>query len=277
MPSLHSSCPCLNAIAAERVETYCYAEVDFPDEMTQRLQARSDHWRFTTGLSDRQVAQMIAADEIDVLVDLAGHTSGNRLKSFAYRPAPVQVTWLGYPNTTGLPTMDYRLTCETQNPLNEPSYHTEELVRLPFGAICFSPPPRAPDVTPLPFRVNGFVTFGSLHRPFKITPPVRELWAEVLLANPQSRLILFNTRFTEQWSSVIAEDLVARGIEPDRFEIRKTHDGSSYLDVYKDVDIGLDTTPWAGGTTTIEALWMGVPVVGLYGDRRRRAKHRCDP
>ena len=260
--------PVLESHCKEAVESYCYAEVAAPDETTRQLQNKADHWRFTVGLSDFQVAEQIVNDKIDVLVDLAGHTAGSRIKAFAHRPAPVQITWLGYPNTTGLDTMDYRLTCSIQNPVNEPSYHTEELIRMPDGAICFSPPRSAPSVTPLPCHRNGYITFGSLHRPFKITSGVCQMWANVLLANASSRLLLLNHRFTDESASVFREAMSQRGIESGRIEIRRDYKAQDYLRIYQDIDIGLDTTPWAGGTTTMEALWMGVPVVGFYGDRR---------
>ncbi len=251
-----------------RVETYCYAEVVAPDEVTASFQQLADHWRSTVGLSDGQVAGQVIADEIDILVDLAGHTAGNRLRVLAYRPAPIQVTWIGYPNTTGLSAIDYRLTCAVQNPVDEPTYHTEQLIRMPNGSFCFSAPSLAPSLGPPPIRRQGHVTFGSLHRPSKISADVRKLWANVLKANAESRLILFNTRFTDQSAALIRDDLVRLGIDSDRIEIRNQNCGESYLTVYDEIDIGLDVAPWAGGTTTMEALWMGVPVVALYGQRR---------
>ncbi len=251
-----------------RVETYCYAEVAAPDEVTRSFQQLAEHWFSTVGLSDEQVARRVLADEIDILVDLAGHTAGNRLRVFAFRPAPIQVTWIGYPNTTGLSAIDYRLTCAVQNPVDEPTYHTEQLIRLPHGSFCFSAPSLAPPLGPPPIRRQGHVTFGALHRPSKISADVRKLWANVLQANAESRLILFNTRFTEQSAALIRDDLVRLGVGSDRIEIRNQNSGESYLTVYDEIDIGLDVAPWAGGTTTMEALWMGVPVVALYGQRR---------
>lgn len=252
----------------DRVETFCYSEAANPDEMTEQLKQLSHHWRSTKGLSHEQVARQVMSDEIDILVDLAGHTSGNRLEALALRPAPIQVTWMGYPNTTGLESIDYRLTCETQNPVDEPTYHTEELIRMPHGSFCFSTPVQSPEIGPLAATHNGYITFGSLHRPFKISSSVRDLWANVLNAIPQSRMLIFNTRFTHESSDSLSQDLIQRGIATDRVEIRNEFDGSSYLDVYREIDIALDVSPWAGGTTTMEALWMGVPVVALNGQRR---------
>ncbi|MCA9148214.1 MAG: tetratricopeptide repeat protein, partial [Planctomycetales bacterium] len=251
-----------------QVEVFCYAHVHREDETTAKLKSLTHHWRSTCGLSYLQVAELIQADQIDILVDLAGHTAGNRLLSFAYRPAPVQVSWLGYPNTTGLPAMDYRLTSEIQDPASEESLHTEQLIRLPLGTNCYEAPTSAPAISPLPFDRNGFVTFGSLHRPQKISAPVFDLWANVLKAVPNSRLRLFNTHFSNESIQHVSAQLTGRGIAAERFsigtEVRRGH----YLTEYDEIDVALDVFPWNGGTTTREALWMGVPVIGLLGDRR---------
>ncbi|NNE00893.1 MAG: tetratricopeptide repeat protein [Pirellulaceae bacterium] len=260
--------PVLQSHDPQRVEVFAYAEVPVPDEMTVELKSLVPHWRNTDGLSNLQVAQQIVADEIDILVDLAGHTSRNRLLVFAHRPAPVQMTWLGYPNTTGLSTIDYRLTCQTQNPIGEPSYHVEELLRIPGGSFCFSAPSDAPDVQSAPVARNGHITFGSLHRPFKISESVRDLWSAVLTAVPDSRMLIFHTGFNAKAISDLRQSLIERGIASDRFEIRNEYDGDSYLETYHEIDIALDVSPWAGGTTTLEALWMGVPVAAYFGNSR---------
>jgi len=258
----------LEAHDHELVETFCYAEVPAPDEMTKILRGLSSHWRSTVGLSDHQVARQIKADEIDILVDLAGHTAGNRLRTFAFRPAPIQVTWLGYPNTTGLEAIDYRLSCEAQSPTGEADYHTEQIVRMKHGSSCFSINTDAPPVAPSPLVAQGYPTFGALHRPDKISPLVRELWAAVLQAIPDSRLLLFHTRFSDQSAELVRSDLIRLGVTKNRIEIRNRTDAASYLSTYHEIDIALDVTPWAGSTTTLEALWMGVPVIALLGKRR---------
>ncbi|MGB7346536.1 MAG: tetratricopeptide repeat protein [Pirellulaceae bacterium] len=260
--------PVLESHDCEKVELFCYAEVAVPDETTAAIRGLSNHWRVTTGLSDQQVAQQIATDKIDILVDLAGHTSRNRLLAFAYKPAPIQMTWLGYPNTTGLNAIDYRLTCDVQNPVGEDSLHTERLIRMNGGSFCFTPPVDAPNVGPPPVQKNGFITFGSLHRPFKISEQVQALWARVLLACPTSRLLAFNTRFTDESEAALRKSLVQYGIDPHRITIRNHCEADNYLQTYQEIDLTLDVFPWAGGTTTLEALWMGVPVVARYGDRR---------
>lgn len=260
--------PVLQSHDSELYETYCYAEIASPDAITEQLISNSDHWFYTKGLSNRQVAEKILSDQIDILVDLAGHTANNRLIAFAHRPAPIQVTWIGYPNTTGLDSIDYRLTCDVQNPINEPTFHTEELIRMPFGSFCFSTPKNAPDVGSLPAERNGYVTFGSLHRPLKISETARDQWAEVLRSCPNSKMLIFNTRFNAESAEELLWALESRGISRDRIDIQNQYDGDSYLNIYKQIDIGLDVTPWAGATTTMEALWMGVPVIAYYGDRR---------
>jgi predicted O-linked N-acetylglucosamine transferase (SPINDLY family) len=260
--------PVLQSHDRKRFETFCYAELMVADDTTKRLQEIATHWRYTNGLSDEQVARKIQADKIDILVDLAGHTAGNRLRAFAYRPAPIQITWLGYPNTTGLAAIDYRLTCETQNPLGEPSYHTEELIRMDGGSFCFAQPKQAPPLSNLPAARHGYITFGSLHRPFKISETARDLWAAVLSEVPDSRLLVFNTQFTNASQEELRRSLCERGIHPDRIEIQNEIVGDSHLTAYEQIDIGLDAPPWAGATTTLEALWMGIPVIAYYGDRR---------
>lgn len=252
----------------DQFEVICYAQVYQVDEVTRRLQSLCDTWRSTCGLSYRQAAEMMHEDGVDILIDLAGHTAGNRLLSLAYRPAPIQVSWLGYPNTTGLDAIDYRLTSEIQDPTGAESHHTECLVRLPGGTNCFAPPAHAPDVQPPPFVQRGQLTFGSLHRPQKISPSVLNLWADVLHAIPTARLLLFNTTFDKETRRTIRDGLVQRGVADERIEIRNQMDEGGYLPVYHEIDIGLDVFPWNGGTTTREALWMGVPVIGLLGERR---------
>jgi predicted O-linked N-acetylglucosamine transferase (SPINDLY family) len=260
--------PVLRHHDPDQVDVFCYAQVYQPDAMTEHLKSFCHTWRSTCGLSYRQVAEMIHEDGIDLIVDLAGHTAGNRLLSLAYRPAPIQVSWLGYPNTTGLTAIDYRLTSEIQDPESDESFHTESLVRLPCGTNCFEPPDNAPDVQSPPSIATGTVTFGSLHRPQKISPPVLDLWARVLNANPTSRLLLFNTMFDSETRVRVQRELVQRGVVEDRIEIRNRMDHQGYLHQYHQIDIALDVFPWNGGTTTREALWMGVAVVGLLGERR---------
>ncbi len=257
--------PVLREHDRSQATIYCYYNYFCEDEVTKRIKKQSE-WRSIWGLSDLQVAQLVRQDQIDILVDLAGHTAGNRLRAFAHKPAPVQVSWLGYPHTTGLSAIDYFVTNIVQDPPGE-GFHTEELLRL-SSDTCFDPPQDAPEVAPSPYLRNGYLTLGSLHRHQKLSSEVFDLWCSVLGALPTSRLLLFNTGFTEDAIDSIAARISERGIDLDRCEFRRDTKGSDYLSVYHEIDLGLDVFPWSGGTTTREALWMGVPVIGLMGNRR---------
>ena len=185
-----------------QVEVFCYAEAPQPDDVTIRLQKLAHHWRSIRGLTSVQAAQLIRDDGIDILVDLAGHTAGNRLDIFALKPAPIQATWLGYLNTTGLSTIDYRLSDDMLDPPGQPVRDTEELFRLPGGFCCFQPWPNAPAVNSLPALERGYLTFGSLHNLFKLNGSVYDLWSRVLQALPNARLLMFrDTLKGERWSA----------------------------------------------------------------------------
>lgn len=252
----------------DRFEVFCYAEVRRPDIVTNQLYARADHWRSTVGLTDEEVADRIVEDGIDILVDLAGHTAHSRLMVFALKPAPVQVSWIGYPNTTGLRQMDYRITDGIADPVGETEHlHTERLIRLPGGFLCYRPGPSIPDVRPRLPAAPGEVTFGSFNNLNKINRRVVTVWAEILKRLPRARLImkakpLRCERTREMFQGYFGEEGIAEG--------RVTLLGavaslSGHLDVYNQVDIGLDPFPYNGTTTTFEALSMGVPVVTLSG------------
>ena len=251
-------------------EVYCYAELAKLDDTSHRFKKLADHWRNTVGQGDRQVAAQIRADKIDILVDLAGHTAGNRLCAFALKPAPIQVTWLGYPGTTGLDAMDYRLTDAVCDPPGEADrWHSENLIRLPNGFLCFRPDESAPAVAPPPCLVNGYPTFGSFNNPAKISEPVIEIWSALMRRLPDARLLLKGRGLGEpETRKQLGQRFVKRGISIERLDLRdhltSTHD---HLNAYAEVDVALDSFPYNGTTTTLEALWMGVPVVTLEGDR----------
>jgi protein O-GlcNAc transferase len=274
----------------QKVETFCYAEVAVPDNVTARLQGLVPAWRSTCGQTDAEVAQRIRDDKIDILVDLAGHTANNRLCAFALKPAPVQATWLGYMNTTGLKAVDYRLTDEVLDPASEVRcpesgvrslfpdaghrtpdtgqiYDTEELVRLPGGMCCFASPTDAPEVSPLPALKRGHLTFGSLHNLFKLNPKVFDLWSQLLQETPSTKLIMFRHTLTGSAQDDIRREFAQRGIGAERLELRQGSDTPGYLAVYDEIDVSLDTFPYTGGVTTCESLWMGVPVLSLRGVR----------
>jgi predicted O-linked N-acetylglucosamine transferase (SPINDLY family) len=258
--------PILAAHDHHHFEIVCYADVPHPDATTQRLQGYADGWRWLTGLSDAQVAELIRRDDIDILVDLAGHTGGNRLPAFARKPAPIQVSYLGYLGTTGLPAMDYYLTDAHADPPGLAEAHfQEQLIRLPECGFCYAPGP-APEVGPEPPALqSGRVTFGCLNNPAKVSDEVLAVWSRVLAACPDSRLLI------RSWAGRSAEGrirnlLAGRGIAPDRLAFAgRTASRLEYLGLYHALDIALDPFPYNGVTTTCDALWMGVPVIGLAG------------
>ncbi len=262
--------PLVEAHDPNAVEVFCYAEVPGPDETTERLKALADHWRSTVGLGDARVAEQIRSDGIDILVDLAGHTADNRLQVFALKPAPVQVTWLGFPNTTGMEAMGYRLTDDIADPPGDSDqYSSERLVRLPQGFHCYCPPADAPDVAALPLHAAGHVTFGSFNNLTKVSAELIDTWAQVLHQTPGSRLLikshqLADAKTREHYLKMFA----VTGIETDRLEFaERTVTTREHLDLYSRIDVALDTFPYNGTTTTCEALWMGAPVVTLAGNR----------
>ena len=251
-------------------EIFCYAQGRSPDGATARLRALADHWVPIEGLADGEVAARIRADGIDILVDLGGHTGNSRLAVFARRPAPVQVTWLGYPNTTGLAAMDYRLTDAIADPPGlTDSFHAERLVRLEHGFLCYGPPADAPAVVPPPARERGIVTFGSFNHPAKLSDELVETWGRLLARVPDSRLRLKAKAFEDERTRRYHQDrFAAVGVASDRLElIGHIDDPRGHLAAYGEIDLALDPFPYNGTTTTCEALWMGVPVVALAGDR----------
>lgn len=253
----------------EQIELHCYAEVAYPDAFTEKLRGYAKSWTTIVGRKDENVAEAIRADGIDILVSLAGHTAENRPRICAFKPAPVQVSYADL-STTGLRTVDYWLT----DPVIHPEGHvterfTETLVRIP-NLIIHDPPDDAPDVSPLPCAAVGHVTFGSFNNPAKVTPDVVKLWARVMHAVPNSRLLLkffailgngsLQLRLWKQFEEV--------GIDRDRVEFLGENLGRrQHLDLLSRVDIALDPFPFNGCTTSFEALWMGVPVITLAGSR----------
>ncbi|WP_158813649.1 glycosyltransferase family 41 protein [Methylocapsa sp. S129] len=250
------------------VEVFCYANQTEVDDMTRRLQAAAGHWRDILRMSDSDAAALIQDDRIDILVDLSGHTANNRLPLFALRPAPVQVSWLGYFGTTGLGAMDYLLMDEAAVPHGEERWYTETVVRLPHGRFCYAPPDYAPLPVDPPSRRQSYVTFGSFNNMSKVGPEVVGLWAEVLRAAPTSKLIL-------KWKSLddqnerrrVSDAFIAAGVAAERLDLRGASPHPEMLAQYGAIDIALDPFPFGGGLTSCEALWMGVPVVTLPGDR----------
>jgi len=249
------------------VEIICYAQNSYADEHTRRLMQYGHRWRWIHEWDDATLAAEIERDGIDILVECAGHTRGNRLVALAGKPAPILMSWLGYLCTTGLPAMDYRLTDQWVDPpgLTE-SQHTEKLLRVPDGMMAWRPHENSPDVNELPSLSRGTVTLGSLNNVQKINPVVAELWAQILRAMPQARLLLQSKLLVDpQTVGRIRGMFDAFGIRPSRIELRQA--SPDFLKTYREIDIALDTWPYGGGATTCDALWMGVPVVTLAGGR----------
>ena len=232
--------------------------------MTDRCRAHADVWRDVLGLSDEQVADTIRQDRIDILVDLTMHMANNRLLVFARKPAPVQVTYLAYCGTTGLGTMDYRLTDPYLDPPGQDErFYCEQSVRLPETYWCYRPPIETPPVNALPALEAGHVSFGCLNNFCKVTPPALAAWSRLLQAVPGSRLLLHAHAGSHR--DRVRGFLAEQGISAERLAFVDFLPTAEYFGVYQRIDVALDPFPYGGGTTTCDALWMGVPVVSLAG------------
>jgi predicted O-linked N-acetylglucosamine transferase (SPINDLY family) len=245
-------------------EVYCYADVARPDVITRRLQASADVWRETSALSDEQLAKIIRADRIDVLVDLVMHSGAGRPLLFARRSAPVQVAWLAYPGTTGLSAMDYRLTDPYLDPLGTDGNYTERSVRLPDIFWCYDPLNDEPPVNALPAAQAGHATFGCLNNFSKCNARVLEVWSAVLRSAPGSRLLLLAPDGAAR-RRVLSIMQKAGDVDAGRIEFVPHQSRDAYLRTYHRIDVALDTFPYSGHTTTFDACWMGVPTVSLAG------------
>jgi protein O-GlcNAc transferase len=248
------------------IATVLYSDTILGDDLTQRLMRAAGAWRDVRGVAHAAFAQRVRADAVDVLIDLAGHTKGNRLPAFALRAAPVQASWAGYAGTTGLARMDYLVADRFEVPDGAQSLYCERVLRLPDGYVCYTPPDYAPSVGPLPAARNGFVTFAAFHNAGKIGALSLALWSKVLAAVPGSRLVLKYRKLDDpRVAARIAAAVAAAGVAPERVAIEGTSPHIAMLARYNDVDIALDAAPYSGGLTSCEALWMGVPVVTLPG------------
>jgi predicted O-linked N-acetylglucosamine transferase (SPINDLY family) len=250
---------------AEHFEVVCYSDTVHPDDVTQAFQARIELWRDTRGWPDDRLAAAIRADGIDILVDLSGHMSGNRLLVFARKPAPIQVTGWGEPTGTGLLTMDYLLADPVLVPSKQRGLLVEQVVDLP-GFLGYWTPDVLPDPGPLPALANGYVTFGSFNRLTKVSDTVLLCWAAILRASPNSRLVLKDYLLVESNQQArVRAVLSAQGIAPERLTLLGGSDRRAHFAAYRMLDIALDPFPHGGGMTTLDALWMGVPVVTAPG------------
>jgi len=253
----------------DQFEIFAYAEVPQPDDSTARIRSCCHHWRFTVGQTDKAVAQNIRDDRIDILVDLAGHTAGNRLNVFAKKPAPIQISWLGYPGTTGLPMMDYRLTDEVADPYSEADqFHSEHLLRLPGCFLCYTPPGSLPSVV-ASSSGNTSIIFGSFNNLPKVNEKVIHCWAQILREVPQANLFLKSKPLADESTRDRYLGLFQKNdVSPERIILKHWAESTTeHLELYNDVTIALDPFPYNGTTTTCEALLMGVPVVTLCGNR----------
>ncbi|MBI3898547.1 MAG: tetratricopeptide repeat protein [Gammaproteobacteria bacterium] len=258
--------PILTSHDKAKIEVYCYYNNLIHDRVTERIRVASDHWVPCVELSDEQLAARIRNDGIDILVDLSGHTGGNRLLVFARKPAPLQITWIGYPGTTGLEAMDYRLTDEALNPTGETErFYTETLLRLPNSCV-FQPAAESPPANALPALAAGQITFACLNNPVKISQQAIRLWSRILLALPRSRLMLGNA--TDALLQQKLKDMFNQcGIGEARLVLHPRMSMADYLALHQQIDLALDSFPYNGGTTTSHSLWMGVPVISLTGDK----------
>ncbi|MEO0373678.1 MAG: tetratricopeptide repeat protein [Cyanobacteria bacterium P01_A01_bin.17] len=260
--------PILKHHDRETFQIYCYANVAVPDADTERLKALGHLWRDVYALTDEQLADLIQDDHIDILIDLAGHTGSNRLPVFARQPAPIQVTYLGYPNTTGLTTMNYRITDAFADPpgLTERDY-TETFIRLPECFLCYQPLSNAPPVNDLPALTTDRLTLGSCNNLAKLSPQVIECWAKILQALPKAQLLMkmrcLDDRPTQErfWRLFAQHDIPRERVQL----YGPLQDSAAHLAFYHRLDLALDPFPYNGTTTTCESLWMGVPVVTLVG------------
>ena len=248
-------------------QVHCYSDVRTPDGMTELFKSRADVWRETRALSDERLAEAIRRDSIDILVDLTMHVDGSRLLAFARKAAPVQVTYLAYPGTTGMETMDYRLSDGFLDPPSKDgglcandSNYTERTIRL-RSYWCYQPARDTPDVAPPPVMSHGAVTFGCLNNFCKISPGAFETWCELLRRVPSSRMILHTREGSHRRRTL--QRFAHQQIDPIRVEFVSALSMPEYFAKYNQIDVALDPFPYPGGTTTCDALWMGVPVVTL--------------
>src|SRR5262245_26449916 len=246
-------------------EVACYHNSSVQDDITEKFRAGVDLWRSVYGKQDDVLAEEIRADQIDILIDLSGHTAGNRLFVFARKPAPLQVSAWGYPTGTGLEAMDYLFTYEVCIPRVEHDYYRERIAYLPC-AISFMPLHRAPPIGPLPASASGRITFGCFNNPAKISDEALSSWAKLLNAVDGATLLFKAPPFSHlEHRERVADKLAAAGVESERISFKGGTPWSDHISAHNDVDIMLDPFPYCGGISTMESLWMGVPVVTLHG------------
>jgi protein O-GlcNAc transferase len=268
----HPVCYFLHALLsnsnAKRFEFFAYSARQEEDSYTQKVRPFFKKFVKINGLSDNDAAHLIANDDIDVLIDIAGHTAGNRLPVVQYRPAPLQVTWLGYCATTGMASIDYIIGDKVVTPRGDQSQFVEKIYQLPNVYFCYSVPIESVPVGPSPSLANGYITFGCFNNIAKVGAGVKRLWANILKAIPDSRLVLKYRPLADRGiRAELTEEFQALGIAPERIILEGFEGMRNYFMRYGGIDICLDPFPYPGGTTTIDALWMGVPTITLAGER----------
>ncbi len=267
-PVGHFLAPVVAAHDRLRFEVFAYSSTLNEDILSQHFVQHCEHFRRVGPLSDAQLAEQIHADGVDILFDLSGHTAGNRLITFALKPAPVQVSWLGYPFTTGLGAIDYFISDRFETPAGDERWFTEKLIRMPNGYLCVQPPAGAPAVGALPALTSPYFTFGCFNNLSKLTPEVIALWSEILKASEPSRLFLHTFELEDPTTQAnLRAQFAQHGVADERLLLMGGAPHEQLLARYGMVDLALDPFPYCGGLTTCEALWMGVPVVTLPSDR----------
>lgn len=258
--------PLLTHHDPSQFEIICYSTTTRRDNVTEKLKQSGVNWVDAAPMTEAALTTRIRSDEVDILVDLSGHTGDTRLGVFATRAAPIQVTYLGYPNTTGLPSMDYRLTDAIADPPDADRYHTERLLRLAGGFLCYLPFPESP---PVARTKRDVITFGSFNHQPKINPEVIRTWVAILNAVPGSRLVLKNSAIAHGTTAQRCRDAFGRhGIRSDRLVFLESKPlYADHLATYHEIDVALDPFPYNGTTTTFDSIFMGVPVITLAGDR----------
>ena len=249
-----------------QVEIFCYYSHTQHDEFSERLKGYSDHWLNCKSMTDDQLAERIRCDGIDILVDLSGHTAHNRLLTFARKPAPIQITYLGFQGNNGLAAMDYRLTDAYIDPAGSEASCTEKLLRLPDSLWCHRPGNDMPEIQVLPARQNGYMTFGSFNNFSKIDKQCVELWARLLRAVPDARLLMVTVPEGESRRQ-LTEQFASLQVSAQRLLFHARLPPSEFYRVLQQADLALDPVSVHGATTTCESLWLGVPVVSLVGTR----------
>lgn len=255
--------PLLAAHERQQVEIYCYSDIAHPDWMTKKIQSLADQWRESTTLSDHELAGLVRRDKIDVLIDVRGHMAGHRLVAFAQKPAPVQMSYIGYQYTTGVKAINYRICDHGTDPVGlTEKWHVEKLARLPHSIWCYQPQEQS-HPAPAPLEGNGFVTFGIFQKPAKLNAFVVEMWARILGRAPTAKLAVLSPG--PQTLEHLRKQFQARQINPERIRPMYKTPRQGYLELFSQADVAIDSFPYAGVTTTCDAMWMGVPVLTLLG------------